>query len=760
MSSHHLPPPTPSPNTDSNATGLVFFPQPDRAREEEEDYFAAPARVPPRSGTHRGVIDHPSQTFAWNSRRLSFGGRLPFSLDAEINIGLGLGLGGIERLPDEPQYPPSVPLVNQYKPQETEMPRTASLQTLAMSDHEASEPTKKPFGHSFLAPSPTIISIRDSDTSISKIKRQLTPLIPVGFVSPPRPSNQPPPSPDGQSASTKRSLGPTDSSTLYPSLSRPKQLGHARRDSGDSQRTVRPGDGLVPLLQSAKQAATCSSSASSSPLDAPFWDASIPTDKKGCNYGDSEHVKYSNEGTYVPPRRPATSRFASQGSGLPLKPRAKQESRLRSHSVSAPFVGAGNRTANTIRGRPSSSAISRPSCPLSRQLYAGDRRGSLHTLSPYCPHPDGEGLVHFPFPPAENIIRPISPASASRFKRPVSPSLPPEDTSSWPQCFGHGEHTHTHSHQTLSSAPKRPKSPTTAQESLRVVLARNTEAAEKAGAEADDDEDDDRSDSLDRLVRVAQRAEYGSLPLYQPHPPSPLSLYRKPLSLPPPMVKLSVGSVPPVNCYQHQYLLHQRVNGHSPQMRRGEYTSPSIANVREPSMYHHNGDEDATVMPVGPRPRKGFTLSSFFPPSPPLSHGQKHKHLSPSPRGQCRPIATTPPTNDDDFLPTPPETSRVSPAADLTTARFDVDKITETLRTNKGRVSFAELEGMSHPSNADTLSLVNDHRDDDDDDDRESSGGMIAATSGRAPVPSSTIQKGRHQHRRPGSSSRRWTLPF
>ncbi|WVQ98926.1 hypothetical protein IAU59_006057 [Kwoniella sp. CBS 9459] len=791
--SSHLAPLTPSPKSshDTNATGLVFFPQPDPAPcegvEDSQDYFGSASCPSPAPSSSIS----PSQNFAWNARRLSFGDRSrpPFfsldpGLDLELDIGLGLGPGGVERLPDEPEYPPSIPpqaaamtaTSSPTRPlllQDTVRPSSsnkmsssvASLHTIQGDEHK---PNKKPFGRTFLAPSPTIValSVPDSDPSKSAIKRQLTPLVPVGFVSPPRPTGAAPSShltkaaaQSAQSASLKGNLSRTDSATLYPSLSISRRLGHARRDSGDSQRTVRPTDGLKPDIHGASQAA--SQTPPGSRIEARHLDHTVSIIQQQGKADDIGpcHTKYSSEGTYVPPRRPATNRFASQGSGgLPLRPRLDQDSstKLRSYSMSAPFqrhTGA------------SSSPLARPTSPLAHQSYSysGDGRGSLQPLTPRDRLPVEEGLVHFPFPtdptPAGEVVRPVSPASASRFKRPISPSFPNDSFSPYLS----GQHTHinphTHSHQTLSSAPKRPKSPTTARESLKVVLARNTELALRKGEDDDnDDDDDDRRDSLDRLVHVAQKAEYGSVPFYHPHPPSHLSTRREPLRLPSSTTSLPVRSASPFSYHHpHQLRRNQEIGSGRP-LSRHQHTTLTITDSDPP--LRTNVNVSGTIVPIRPKPRKGFTLSSLFSQSPPhnLHQQQQQYQAKPTLLPPHRPETSSPPQTNED-LPTPPENSPVSPPPDVVDLgysdhyphqRFDVNKISETLRGMTGRVSFAEVEGLSHPGDAFADGLNNHELEVEHEDQRE-----IARVGGVNP-----LSKQRRNHSRPGSGSRRWTLPF
>ncbi|WRT67334.1 uncharacterized protein IL334_004304 [Kwoniella shivajii] len=99
----------------------------------------------------------------------------------------------------------------------------------------------------------------------------------------------------------------------------------------------------------------------------------------------------------------------------------------------------------------------------------------------------------------------------SRFSRPISPLLP-EDLSL--STMIHKSHSQAnkpiHLHRTVSSGPERPRSPATAKESLHAVLTKHPLVG---------DNDEQVEGSVDKLVQAAQRYQSASIPFNQAYLP-------------------------------------------------------------------------------------------------------------------------------------------------------------------------------------------------------------------------------------------------
>ncbi|WVW82875.1 hypothetical protein I302_104887 [Kwoniella bestiolae CBS 10118] len=614
---------TSSSDTPSSPSRLIFFPQPLHFdEEEEEDVFAATPSPVYRSPIQRSITDH-------------FG-------SLAVGLGLGMGAGGIDRLPDEPFYPQStikgfdtsLPLGSSTLPSSqggagggaNQLLPSATPYGSATSPHEPpnQKERRKPFGQSFLPPLPP------SQEGVP------TPLVPMGFLSSAPPSSWRA-SPRKNGSSPRSPLRRTDPDILLPSsyeeelveeqekLKRPiKTNGHMRKSSNDSEMTIKLGNGFVALGRT------------DNPQDAEYGSNGY-SDGKGNstgNFRSFQPLSYSS--SYAPgygnPRRPNISRHVSQ-----QNPTIPQEN----YTTSA-FNSTGGRyrssSTSNVMPRPLQQEINRPSSP---------------TPTPYKPHVTSS--LH-----QNGIPRPTSPISfamnenyfhhgdglqfypTSRFTRPISPSLP-ED------LLTPNANTNTYTHQTLSSAPKRPKSPTTARESLNAMLVRHPR---------DEDEEGYEEDSLDRLIRNAQRFEAGSSSYFPKTPPKTPSSHPYTLPLP---------------------------------------SNPGAIKAKN----SHN--------------KRGFpVLKTLFPPSPPPS--------SPSNPGSSSPDTGT--ENGHQYN------------HNHNSRSFDVNRVSEKLKTQQGRICFEEVEGVGQPV------LAGNESDDEED--------MSPGQS-----------KGRRKEKgsRPGTG-RRWTLPF
>ncbi|WWD09930.1 hypothetical protein V865_008060 [Kwoniella europaea PYCC6329] len=598
-----------SPTTPNSPSKLIFFPQPisfDHDDEEEDVFADTPSSYRNRSLAKRNINDDFSS--------------------------LALGLGGIDKLPDEPFYPstsstfsgvnslPNIPLNSTQLPSSGSGGDTNGNQLLPSaipySNSGISQPSetqkekRKPFGHSFLPPLPP------------QQKGIPTPLLPMGFL-PPLSSWQPPP----HRSPTKSTLRRTDSDILLPfeaeiqaeETKRPIKLnGHMRKSSNDSEMTIKLGNGFVALGESPPQDTDDGKNGDfqSQPRNAMIINA------YGHGYGIERRSK-PNISRTLSQRDPTTVRHESHSGGS----------------------GSGNRYRSSSFSDINPKSPPRPSSPTPYSYKP-------HVSSPL--NQNGRPTSPIPFAIDEYHFRPQGQAtSGSRFTRPVSPSLP-EDLLT---PYAHN----TYTHQTLSSAPERPKSPTTARESLNAVLIRHPKY------EDDEDGEGYGKDSLGRLIRNAQKYESG-----------PSSYF---------------PNTPPKSPTSHPYTLPLPSNSNGIKSKRNA--------------------------------KRGFPiLKSLFPPSPPPS--------SPSLNGLSAP----------DLEIQVEEHVRSSAISDAHVQRsFDVDKVNERLRTQRGRICFEELEGVGRP--------LFEHEDEDDDE------GVVH----RQGMNSHTRKIGKRDGSRPGTG-RRWTLPF
>ncbi|WWC69256.1 uncharacterized protein I206_103194 [Kwoniella pini CBS 10737] len=531
-------------DTPSSSIGLVFFPQQDtfeqwHQSEEEEDVFYSTSV----NGltTDQNIYGRKSKH---NNHDFTSATSMPIS---------SLGLGVIERLPDEPCYPRSLSSTRLGERSLSTGGSNSNTSSATIGSHTATTPLghtllpsptisshnnsprkgkrRLPFGHTFLTPLPTMPNIPQ-------------PLVPMGIVSnhsPPSSSwrasqnNGSPQTHKSELTNTKQSskspLRRTDSDILLPTssqddgvLRRPVMLtGHLRKSSNDSEMTVKLGSGFIAVDDSQE--------------------------------GDNElstHGEFRNQYQY-------TQILANTCSSS--KPNLL---RYTSHQIP-------KHNYRPASGRDRSSSTS----------YVPSRTASSHVE-----------------PPQNSLHMNVNGSSiTSRFRRPVSPTLP-EDL-----LTPHTPNTYTH--RTLSSAPKRPNSPTTARESLNAVLLRHSNKHQ--------DDSQDEEDSLNRLIESAQRFESGGnyFPITPPKSPS--------------------------------------------------YSSRTVPSPTQPN-----------AKPTRPKIQRVFpTLKSLFPPSTPPS-----TPLLP----QASLVDQSPPGSADDVL----HRQEV----------FDVDILSERLKTQKGRIIFAELEGF------------------------------------------------------------------
>ncbi|WWC60906.1 uncharacterized protein I303_103482 [Kwoniella dejecticola CBS 10117] len=605
-----IPPLSPSSSFTSSALDtpsparLVFFPHPHSQQSDfdssgEEDVFASPisaSRSLPKNNTR-----YASRKSLSEYDESDFGGATSIPISS-------LGLGGIDRLPDEPIYP-QASSYGEHGPNTTSAGKQTSssqrflldqsatpdhIDTLMPSpiinSHEGSpmkeEKRKLPFGHSFLAPLP----------AASDAPQPLVPMRFMSYTKPPPSSWRSPqlypqtPKRDREMGKAHRSptspLRRTDSETLLPDppyndnkhseqelLKRPVHLnGHMRKKSNDSEMTIKLGDGFAPLH--------------------------LPQDRLGQvqqplqhNIHNQEHSSIFNYGHEVA-TAPNMPRHAShQVYNNTFQPTG---GRYRSSSTSHVLTKPTRPTGPSSPYQPFASSPlidGRPSSPI--PFAMDEDYAESHTHSHQYSHQGlGLGLG----------MNPVDSSTIGRFPRPVSPTFP-EDL-----LTPHTPNTYTH--QTLSSAPKRPKSPTTARESLNAVLIRHPSSF-------DADDDDEREDSLDRLVQATQRFESGSSYLPRTPPKSPPS-------------QLSILS-----------------------------SSPS---------------QSSSTKPIRPKVKRGFPiLKSLFPPSPPPSTPSLRDQTGPRPQLDREMHLGMVQRKDE---------------------RFDVDVLSERLRAQQGRISFAELEGF------------------------------------------------------------------
>ncbi|WWD01185.1 hypothetical protein V866_008125 [Kwoniella sp. B9012] len=472
-----------SPTTPISTSKLIFFPQPlsfDHDDEEEDVFAATPSSYMNRSLAKR-------------------------NLNGDFSS-LALGLGGIDELPDEPFYPstsgtfsgfnslPTIPLNSTQHPSSGSGGSTNGNQLLPSAipysnsgisqSVETQKEKRKPFGHTFLPPLPP------------QQKGVPTPLLPMGFLPPPSswrpPCNRSP---------TKSTLRRTDSDILLPfeaeiqaeEIERPIKLnGHMRKSSNDSEVTIKLGNGFVAL------------------------GVSPPQDFDDGDSGDF----------YSQPQIPMS--INTYGHGYGIEPRSKPNisrtvsqhdpTTVRQESYSG-GSGNGNRYRSSSTSDINSKSPPRPSSPTPYSYKP-------HVSSPL--NQNGRPTSPIPFAMDEDYFQPQGQAtSGSRFTRPVSPSLP-EDL-----LTPHAHNIYTH--QTLSSAPERPKSPTTARESLNAVLTRHPRYEHD-----EDDAEGYEEDSLDRLIRNAQRFESGSSSYFPNTPPKSPSAH--PYTLPIPCNSSRTGS--------------------------------------------------------------------------------------------------------------------------------------------------------------------------------------------------------------------------
>ncbi|KAK6903144.1 hypothetical protein I203_108407 [Kwoniella mangroviensis CBS 8507] len=594
-----------SPTTPNSPSKLIFFPQPlsfDHDDEEEDVFAATPSSYRNQSLAKRKINDDFSS--------------------------LAFGLGGIDKLPDEPFYPstsitfrdidplPAIPLNATQHPSSGSRGGTNGNQLLPSaipySNSGISQPVetqkekRKPFGHTFLPPLPP------------QQKGVPTPLLPMGFLPPP--SSWRPPS---SRSPTKSPLRRTDSDVLLPSeadiqaeeLKRPiKFNGHVRKSSNDSEMTIKLGNGFVALGVSPPQ-----------------------------DFDDGDSGDFHSQ-----PQKPMS--INTYGHGYGIEPRSKPNiSRTVSQRdpIAVRQEGYSGGSGNGNRYRSSSTTDINPKSP---------PQPSSPTPYSYKPHvssplnQNGRPTSPIPFAIDEDYFQPQWQATiGSRFTRPVSPSLP-EDLLT--------PHAHNiYVHQTLSSAPKRPKSPTTARDSLNAVLTRHPKY------EDGDDAEGYEEDSLDRLIRNAQRFESGSSSYFP--------------------------NTPPESPSAHPYILPLSSN----------------SNVIK-SKSKSNG-------------KRGFPiLKSLFPPSPPPSSPSMNGTASPEVEDNDRP-------NEN--------------AYGQCQSSFDVNKVNERLKTQRGRICFEELEGVGQP--------FFEHENEDE------------GVGYRQGMKRGTHQNGKKDVFRPGTG-RRWTLPF
>ncbi|WWD16119.1 hypothetical protein CI109_100544 [Kwoniella shandongensis] len=241
--------------------------------------------------------------------------------------------------------------------------------------------------------------------------------------------------------------------------------------------------------------------------------------------------------------------------------------------------------------------------------------------------------------------------SLSRDNRPISPTLPDAKLND----------ENTHRHQTVSSAPKRPKSPNTAKESLEEVLSKHLPGSEEnAGA-------------LDKLIEVAQKVEDGSLHLAgRPRPPSPATIELR--------RAINVNAARASSPDRDRDSISSRASTYPPR----SYQSESEIEAEAKDL-----DTDTDVPLIETKPRRGFlSLRSLFPTSPKRTKRalspntlDEHEEQPPSPRLEA--------LSEDQ-----------KSAAPQKRTDFDVDKISAILKDTRERVCFAELEGVGEPQSS------------------------------------------------------------
>ncbi|WWC89762.1 uncharacterized protein L201_004688 [Kwoniella dendrophila CBS 6074] len=636
-----------SPN-ESNA--LIFFPEQDGSgfyRDSERDVFNSSTTQTnlPRDKKKTGNrIDRNKRTFN--------GDGLSSSPILNGKLVLDLGLGDIESLPDEQVYSNSQ-TYDQPHCQFEKGKKAKGISTSSKPKNTLRENSEWPFNVTGQrAPLSRICSEKWSKPSH---------LPPSAWKQPEFSAEAPIPSSDStrihhqsinhQDSTPRSSTSPlrrTDSETIHPSspfttaLSgsveglgiRPttKLNGHSRQKSNDSVITLKLGHGFVAL----NPASSTTNSRSTSPA--------FREDKEGSNIGGTQMIV--NIGHKPKDQEPVLEGCLTQS-----------EESIRKKRDILNFLN--ERSWSTNMNIPTSVPMERSISPVKPDTSLPFDKKPIRS-----PISSSNGSENYFEQQHHSNSSFTAGTTTTRFSRPVSPSLPEDTLTPLSNPF-------TYTHRTMSSSPQRPKSPTSAKESLNAVLTRIS------GQILNEDSDNEEG-SLDRMIRAVQKFESGSSYIPRTPPKTPT---------------ITASTLP---------------------------SSP----VTDPSRAKHT---------------KGSSIfGNCLPPSPPSS--------SPS---------LNEPDRSPHNLPLSSQTTKRS------IKRFDIDKISERLKYQQGRISFEELEGFGPPY---SVNGANDAQNENSLEELQEA--LIAPIeSDREPVKEidvSTDRKNRKQKSimRPKSGNRRWTLPF